>query len=331
MKKSLVLFLFIACFICRNALAQQMLFRNYSVLNGLTSNTVWCIGQDNKGYMWFGTKNGISRFDGYQFKAYQFNKKNPESLGNNFVLAITQVDDKTFWIATQGGVYILDVETESFKKFEQLQDQSIYDVLKDRNGNMWIGTKSNGVYCYNPHTQQIKNIKTSASSVRKIAEDVSGRIWIGTFGSGVDVYDPIKKTFKNYNSSNSKLSGNSILTLFADKKGNVWIGTFAGGMSVWQKDLNTFRSFKKADGNSINDDIVRAIYQPSPDKLYIGTEKGLNVLRLSDYSFSSIVKKPNDPFSLSDNAIYSIFSDREGGIWNYIIPLAKVTRSPVML
>ncbi|MGV3509043.1 MAG: ligand-binding sensor domain-containing protein, partial [Sphingobacteriaceae bacterium] len=315
MKKSLVLFLFIACFICSNALAQQMLFRNYSVLNGLTSNTVWCIGQDNKGYMWFGTKNGISRFDGYQFKAYQFNKKNPESLGNNFVLAITQVDDKTFWIATQGGVYILDVETESFKKFEQLQDQSIYDVLKDRNGNMWIGTKSNGVYCYNPHTQQIKNIKTSASSVRKIAEDVSGRIWIGTFGSGVDVYDPIKKTFKNYNSSNSKLSGNSILTLFADKKGNVWIGTFAGGMSVWQKDLNTFRSFKKADGNSINDDIVRAIYQPSPDKLYIGTEKGLNVLRLSDYSFSSIVKKPNDPFSLSDNAIYSIFSDREGGIW----------------
>jgi ligand-binding sensor domain-containing protein len=315
-KKFILLVLILGCFVTEIALAQQqILFRNYSVLDGLTSNTVWCIGQDSKGYMWFGTKNGISRFDGYQFKAYQFNEKNPESLGNNFVLTITEYDDKTFWIATQGGVYILDVEKESFKKFNQLQNQTTFDILRDKKGNMWISTKANGVYCYNPVNKQLKNYKTSANAVRTIVEDSSGKIWIGTFGGGIDVYDPVKKAFKNYNTSNSKLSSNSILNLFADKKGNVWVGTFAGGLNVWQKDSDSFRTFKKSDGNSINDDIVRVIYQPSPDKLFIGTEKGLNILNLSDYKFSSIIKKTNDPFSLSDNAIYSIFSDREGGIW----------------
>lgn len=303
------------CFVTGTAFSQQMLFKNYSVLDGLTSNTVWSIGQDSKGYMWFGTKNGVSRFDGYQFKVYQFNEKNPESLGNNFVTAITQFDSKTFWLATQGGVYILDVETESFKKFLPLNDQAIYDVMRDRTGNMWIGTRLNGLYSYNPNNKQLKNYKTSGTAVRKIVEDSSGRIWAGTFGSGIKIYDPVKGRISDYTTSNSKLSSNQILTLFKDKKGNIWAGTFAGGLNVWQKDSNSFRTFKKGNSNSINDDIVRAIYQPSADELFIGTEKGLNILSLSDYKFSSIVKKPNDPFSLSDNAIYSIFSDREGGIW----------------
>lgn len=316
-----ILFTVLFFFICR-AHAQQVLFRNYSVMDGLVSNTVWCIGQDKKGYMWFGTKNGISRFDGYQFKAYQLNKKNHGSLGNNFVFDIEEFDSKTFWIATQGGIYILDLIRENFSKFPQTGDESIYDILKDRRGNVWIATKSKGIYWYNPKTKRLKNYSTRSASgrlssdhIRKISEDSSGRIWIGTFGQGIDVLDPVNNTISRYRTNTSNLSSNFILTLYADKQGNVWVGTFSGGLNVWQKDSGQFRTFKKSDGNSVNDDIVRAIYQPSPDKLYIGTEKGLNILRLSDYKFSSVVKKPNDPFSLSDNAVYSIFSDKEGGIW----------------
>lgn len=305
-----------------NTIAQQMLFRNYSVMDGLVSNTIWSIAQDNKGYMWFGTKNGISRFDGYQFKAYQFNKKNPLSIGNNFVFSIAEYDKKTLWIATQGGVYIFDLERESFTEFAPLKDNSVYDILKDSRGVMWIATKSNGVFSYDPKNKKTTNYKVSkgtnsisSNHVRKLVEDNTGKIWIGTFEHGIDVFDTFKKTFKNYQANNSNLSSDFILTLYKDNNGGIWAGTFSGGLNYWQKETGRFKSFRKADGNTINDDIVRAIYQPSPDKLYIGTEKGLNVLNLSNNKFSSYVKKTNDPFSLSDNAIYTICADREGGIW----------------
>ena len=304
-----------------NLSAQQTLFRTYSVLDGLASNTVLCIDQDDKGYMWFGTKNGLSRFDGYQFKAYQFNKKNPQSIGNNFINAIAEFNSKTYWIATEGGVYVLDLEKETFAAVKGLERLSVYDILRDKKGNMWVGTKSDGLYFYHAATKQIKNYRRtgkdgsiSSNHIRKLALDQSGRIWIGTFGEGIDLLDPVKHTFKNYNESNSNLSTNFILTLYTDLEGNVWAGTL-GGLNVWLKDTDTFKIYKKSAGNSINDNIVRSIYQPSADKLYIGTEKGLNILNLVNGQFTSFTKIINDPFSISDNAIYAITPDREGGIW----------------
>lgn len=305
-----------------SAEAQQRLFRNYAVLDGLISNTVWCIDQDETGYMWFGTKNGISRFDGYQFKSFQFNKNNPNSLGNNFINAITKFDNKTYWLSTQGGVYILDIEKETFKSLEGLQHITVYDVLKDSKGDMWIATRNNGLFQYQRKTATLKNFRhmkgkasISSNHIRKLAVDKSGRIWLGNFGEGIDVLDPLKGTFKNYNSRNSGLSNNNILTLFPDMEGNMWVGTFSGGLNVWLKDTEHFKSYRKSQGNSINDDIVRAIYQSSPAKLLIGTEKGLNELDIKTGSFTTFTKKLNDPFSLSDNAIYAICPDREGGIW----------------
>ncbi|HEY0669220.1 MAG TPA: two-component regulator propeller domain-containing protein, partial [Sphingobacteriaceae bacterium] len=253
---------------------------------------------------------------------YQFNKKNPQSLGNNFVFSITEFDKKTLWVATQGGVYIFDLERESFTKFAPLKDISVYDILRDQRGLMWMGTKSDGLFCYNPKSKKTTNYKVSrhansisSNHIRKLVEDHAGNIWIGTFGHGIDVFDPVKKVFKNYNTGNSGLSSDFILTLYKDITGDIWAGTFAGGLNHWKRSSGTFKSFRKSDGNSINDDIVRAIYQPSPGKLYIGTEKGLNVLNLTTNQFTSVVKKANNPFGLSDNAIYTICADREGGIW----------------
>src|SRR5690349_24500850 len=100
------------CLLCQWGSSQQILFRNYTVADGLSSNTVRAIKQDDQGFMWFGTKNGVSRFDGYQFKLYQFKKDNPASLGNNFIHAIERADSTHLWIGTENGVYILDLETE---------------------------------------------------------------------------------------------------------------------------------------------------------------------------------------------------------------------------
>jgi ligand-binding sensor domain-containing protein len=94
----------------------------------------------------------------------------------------------------------------------------------------------------------------------------------------------------------------------------MWAGSL-GGLNVWLKNTDSFKTYKKGGHGSINDNIVRAIYQPSPEKLYVGTEQGLNVLDVARQNFTSYTNKSNDQHSISDNAVYSIYPDKEGGIW----------------
>lgn len=305
-------------------IAQQLLFRNYAVEDGLCANTVWCINQDHQGYMWFGTKNGLSRFDGYNFKSYQLNKDNPNSIGNNFIHAICEIDEKTAWVATEEGVYIFNHETENFTPFALLNGKTIYDIHKDRTGVIWIATRSDGLYRYHPTQKRLKSytakgphadVSLSSDQIRKLTEDSEGHIWIGAYGGGVDRLDPSTGKIAHYTAANSGLLNNNILTVYADLQDNIWIGTVQGGLNVWQRSSNTIKSYQKSGPGTIMDDIVRTVYQPSPDKLYVGTEKGLGVLDLKTERFTTYQKQLNDPYGISDNAVYAIYPDREGNVW----------------
>lgn len=301
---------------------QQILFRKYSVTDGLCSNTVWSISQDEKGYMWFGTKNGLNRFDGYEFKAYRFNKNDTNAIRNNFIHTICKYDEKNYWIGTEGGVYNLDLETERFSPIPIATGNLIYDILRDSRGMMWIATRGHGVYSYNPidkktvhFTPSRGNSNTvSLNQVRNLEEDSRGRIWMGTFGEGIDVFDPSTMKFSHFKAGARGSNANKVLTLYCDLEGNMWAGGL-GGLQVYSKNTDELKTYTKDGAGSINDNIVRAIYQPSPDKLYVGTEKGFNILNLEKQTFTAHTNKVNDPHSISDNAVYSIYPDREGGIW----------------
>lgn len=304
--------------------SQQILFRSYSVIDGLGSNTVWNITQDEKGYMWFGTKNGLNRFDGYSFKTYKANKGDKASLGNNFIHAICRYDSKTFWVGTEEGIYIFDLETERFSPLKGMETNGVFDILKDSRGIIWIATRSNGLYRYDPSTKTYRQFRANAGNpntvsinlVRKLVEDSEGNIWIGSFG-GIDVLDPESGTFRHYKAGkeDGTLSSNQVLTLYRDLEGNIWVGTLSGGLNKWSRHTGRFTTYKVDGPGSINDNIVRVIYQPSPDKLYVGTEKGLNVFDIATQTFTAYTNKSNDPFSISDNAVYAIYPDKEGGIW----------------
>ena len=315
------LLLILCCLTFVSKSQQQIVFRNYSVAEGMRSNTVWSISQDDQGYMWFGTKNGLSRFDGYQFKTFQFDKQNKKSISDNFIHTILKFDDKTFWLGTESGISILNLKKESFQDFAPLKNNVVFDIVKDDRGVLWIATKTNGLYRYDPQAKNLKNFKASnhhaglpSNQIRKLALDESGNLWIGTFGNGLSKLNTSNFKFTNFKTNNSGLSNNFILTVYSDLDGNIWAGTLAGGLNFYNQKDNTFRVYKKKP-NSINDDIVRSIYQPNRNKLYVGTEKGLNVLDITTGEFKSFTSKINDPLSISDNAVYSIFRDREGGVW----------------
>lgn len=318
-------FVLLLSLLCVHAYAQERIhFRNYTVTDGLKSNTIWAISQDEQGYMWFGTKDGLSRFDGYQFKSFKFDKHNPSSIGNNFIRKIFKYDAKTYWIGTEEGLYILDLETEAFHRFDTLGTHLVFDIMRDHRGYLWIATTSKGVFQYNPADGAMKNFvhrnddpnTISINLVRALAEDNDGNIWIGTV-KGLDVLDPQRLTVRHYYQTEQKgsISHNNIISLHKDLSGNIWVGTLTGGLNLYDKNTDTFTRYMKSDKNSINDNIVRSIYQPAPGKLYVGTEKGLNILDIATQTFRHYVNKNNDPHSISDDAVYSIFKDKEGGIW----------------
>lgn len=304
--------------------AQSILFRNYTVNNGLSSNTIWNIVQDDNGYMWFGTKNGLNRFDGYQFRTYQVNDlgKNA-SFGNSFIHSICKVDGKTLWVGTEEGLFSFDLSTEKFHKYEELKSDLIFSIIKDKKGGIWVGTRSNGLFHFPNGSKKFKNYRAGAANglslnqIRRLQEDDQGRIWIGTFGEGIDIFDPGTGKFEHVKAgpAEGQLSSNYILSLYKDASGSIWVGTLSGGLNKWDKHGRTFKVFRSGGSNGISDNIVRAIYQPNDSTFYIGTEKGLNVYDVKQNTFTAYTSKTYDPYSISDNAVYSIFPDREGGIW----------------
>lgn len=324
MVKKLILIVLLG-FINKGTLfAQKIFFRNYTVMDGLCANTIWDIEQDEQGFMWFGTKYGLNRFDGHEFRSYKFDKKNKNSIGNNFIRKIFKYDAKTFWIGTEEGIYIFDLTKETFKLFEPLGKTFINDIYEDSKHNIWIATKTNGAYYYQPLAKKITNfIRTttgnglSSNEISKIIEDNKGQIWIGTYGRGIDVLNDQHKKIKNYkyNGQSGTLSNNFILSLLKDLNGNIWIGTMSGGLNYFNQQNQQFKVYRKGGVSDISDNIIRDIYQHEKGLIYIATEKGLNILDTQTGIFKSYQSRNDDLNSLSSDAIYNVYRDKEGGIW----------------
>lgn len=320
--------LFLLCYLAfaTGLKAQKMHFRNYTVADGLCSNTIWDIEQDEQGYMWFGTKYGLNRFDGYEFKSYQHHKDDPGSIGNNFIRKIFKYDQRTFWIGTDAGVYIFNLEKQKFKLFEPVGKIFINDITRMKNGDIWIATKEKGAYRYQQKSGELQQftsfsgspLRLSSNEISRIVEDDQGNIWLGTYGKGIDVMLHQSTQIRRYNADGRKgsLSHNTVIDLYKDLEGRIWVGTMAGGLNLFDSSSNSFTAFKRSGTNSISDNLVRGIFQPKPGVLYIATEKGLNVLDIPTKKFSAYQHRSNDPYSISDDAVYTIFKDNKNGIWS---------------
>lgn len=129
--------------------------------------------------MWFGTKDGLSRFDGYQFKSYRFDKDNPASMGNDWIRTIFNYNTDSCWIGTERGIYILDLTHDVFHLFEKLGRRSIFNIVRDSSGHIWIAT-GGGVFRYNPRNDGLKHFVHEKDNVRQLLVDNSGKIWMGT-------------------------------------------------------------------------------------------------------------------------------------------------------
>ena len=313
--------------------ADRIKFDHISIADGLSQSVVTCIYKDKEGFMWFGTQDGLNKFDGFKFTVYKSVPFDSTSLADNWIQAITEGENGHLWIGTySGGLFELDKNNGTFINYKNIRgnlnsimNNRVWALLKDKSGTIWIGT-SGGLDRFDKrekiftHFKDLGNTNGSKNSiaVNSIYEDKSGIIWLGTWGSGLTSFDKKKNVFTNYLYSvkDQKESGFNYIKAICGDGDILWLGTSFGLLRFDKKN----KSFKIIPLNSYNkfsiQNSILSITKDSDGNLLIGThDQGLIKFEISSGKFLQQKNDASDLHSISDNWISSIYRDPEGIIW----------------
>ncbi|MFP4023300.1 MAG: two-component regulator propeller domain-containing protein [Thiohalospira sp.] len=324
--------------ITKNSFSQnsEYTFEKLTVKNGLSHNNVYTIYQDQLGFLWFGTQDGLNKYDGYNFTIYRHEPDNPNSLSTGNFGKIYQDSSGIFWFGTfGGGIDKYDPKTNKFSNLSNkindpnsLSNNQITFFFKDSFEDLWVGTSSGGLNKLNKdgetftRYQHNPNDSTTLSHVRAkcICETSDGMLWIGT-GNGLNRFNRKTGKFKHYyhnkNNKNS-LSANSIQYILADKNDIIWIATRNGGLNKFNPKTEEFTHYMHDPNNptSINDNKVEFLFIDSYEQFWVGTyEGGLNLFNPEKGTFEHFTHNPNYSESISSNRIEYIFEDKSKVLW----------------
>ena len=321
----------IAMTFCLTAQQKEINFTSLSTEDGLSSNTVNTILKDRYGMIWFGTEDGLDRFDGTHFRIYRHTPDDPSSLKANEILSLHEDKSGNLWVGTSGGsVSLYDRKTDSFIDFpsnpvpNSIHNNVIRSICSDHTGKIWIG-HFDGVNILDPVSRQITDLPFKAGKVTTIFnktnlclfEDSYQNMWIGTT-QGLFRYNFTSKTFLSFLHSNedqASLCGDNINAIAQDKTGNLWIGT-DGGLSMLAPGSNQFVNFRHDEKNSrtLSNSLVNSIAVDG-DRLWIGTADGLNIIDSRTNEISKFTPDHRNIHSLSANSVKCIYIDKQGIYW----------------
>lgn len=277
------------------------------------------IYQDREGFIWFATRNGLCRFDGYELETFKSNLYTPNLLSSNDILVIQEDYQHRLWIGTSYGLNMLDKKTGQIQKnFGILNNERIQSILVTKDNTIWLGT-SNWLYRSKPSQSNdisIDFIKIRRMDVKSLIEAPNNQIWIGTWSDGLHRYVISTDSLISYPKFNPL---NSAYCLFQDSKKQIWIGTWGYGLyklhHPYDLEKAYFEKFvhKKQDNNSLIHNLIYSIAEDSStNTLWIGTLEGLSCFDGKKFTnYSRNIPSNRLPY----NEIISIFSDRQGTMW----------------
>lgn len=290
--------------------AQDYYFKNYQVYNGLSSNTITSILQDKKGFMWFGTRNGLNRFDGTTFRIFRNDPEDSLSLGSNSILSLCEDDAERLWIGTYKGIYIYDPVAEKFTAFKQLPAGETRYINRDSSGSIWI-VNNFTLSRYDFRHQRLHTFSADSTRVIALTMDGRGNPWIATNYGTLKKYLPLSNEFAAFDLN--ALSAKP-LTFIQDmhpvSDSTVLVGTMNQALLFnWKK--NTLTNILPNAGSVQTHKIIRQ----QGDEYWLGTETGIYIINLKTGQHQLLQKEYSNPYSITDNVIYSFCKDREGGTW----------------
>jgi ligand-binding sensor domain-containing protein/signal transduction histidine kinase len=303
---------------------------------GDAPNATFSIVEDSNGFIWFGTVDGLYRYDGYNFKIYRFQKDKPNSLSNNTIRALAIDGQDRIWIATQGGgLNVLDIKSETIKQYihkgnakNEINGNEVWSLALDHKGNVWIGITAKGVDRFNPVSEHFDHYsvlpgdssKQSEVIVRSLLEDSHGIVWVGTSNNGLSEIDPVKGLIRNYHAiPNDRhcISSNTVYDIYEDHEGKIWLSTFGGGLNILDKSTGKFEQIRQNsnNSNSIISDLSYHLCRKNTGEYLIATQYGMTEINLQTNQFTSFRHDECNPNSLSEDRLRTIFQDKNGIIW----------------
>jgi signal transduction histidine kinase/ligand-binding sensor domain-containing protein/DNA-binding response OmpR family regulator len=320
----------------KNSLNQPVASKNI-IFHTLPSNYNYratrCILKDYKGLMWFGTQNGLIRFDGVNLKAYEHDADDSTSIRYNTVNAILEDKNHNLWIGTSYGLNLYNRLHDNFYTIysktgqEHILDYTFISSLSaGSDSNLWIGTFSQGLYRYNIYTGQIKHYEIESAgntnvNITGILSDSVNNLWIGT-QSGLVFYDINENRyhwFHNNIDDPLSISSNHISSIQQDCFGNIWVGTLGKGLNLIEKSGNsyTFQHFSSNSGSPrISSNEINKLFADDNGNLWIGTENnGLNKFNINTGKIEVYKFEIGNEKSINSSSVWSIYGDNEGRIW----------------
>jgi len=271
------------------AQAPQIRFEPLTVEDGLSNGFVTSITQDHLGFMWFGTVDGLNKYDGYAFTVYRHDENDPTSISSNYIESMLVDREGTLWIGTYGaGLNKYDPTSDRFTHVRHnpdeprsLSDDYITYLYEDRSGTLWIGTLNAGLNRYDRETDTFVHYRydpgnpqsLSDDNVRRIYEDQQGTLWIGTGGpwpppshkGGLNRLDRATQTFERFHTvpgDRTSLVDNRVWALYDDTQGTFWVGTWGDGLHFFDRAHGTFTR------------LLRGPEGPNPSTLREGIHEG---------------------------------------------------------
>jgi len=294
--------------------AQPYYFNHYQINDGLSNNTVICSMQDSYGFLWFGTKDGLDRFDGNSFKHFDIKNQLRNTIANN-IISLVEDDHKQIWIGTDQGIYIYNPLYETFTLLNQeFANSDVPIIKKDYRNNIWFIANQN-LYFYDFTKKIIKKITADQNNISALYCTNEGKLYYGTFTGKICLLEQFEsKTILDLERIYGPKDWFAIQKIIENDRGQLIFGTSKAGVGSiskgdktvnWLLGIEHLRQFL----------YVRDIFQLNNQEYWFATESGLFIYNIESKKFINIKKAENNPWGLSDNAIYNILKDKDGGIW----------------
>jgi ligand-binding sensor domain-containing protein/signal transduction histidine kinase/DNA-binding response OmpR family regulator len=323
-----------------SAQSPKLRFTHISNEEGISNSTIESIFQDSLGFIWFGTRDGLNRYDGNEIVIYRNEPSDSNSLSDNFIRCIYEDRHHHLWVGTTNGLNRFNREKNNFTRFKHQDDDPtslslnlVTSLAEDRNHHLWVGTFGGGINLFDEKNESFKhygagplpgnglnqNKNITDNRVNALFKDQGGNLWVATY-SCLNRFNTRDSSFTPFRNDQvlTNPSGNTITCIQEDRRGNLWLGTEDDGVFLFDPIQNSFTRFAHSDKNpaSLGNNMIKSLLVDKKGRLWVGCiNGGLNLFDPSKNIFFNYQNEPGNSSSLSQRTVSALWEDHQGNLW----------------